>query len=334
MRRSFFGVSAVAALSALHPMAVEAAEEERTAAYTVIQSGATTVEVDQEVGDLLLIDAKADIRGVVRGHVFSVDSEVVVRSTAVVLKSMTINKGTLRVEMGAVLPQSIALADAHIIGPYGEVSPLDGQKVELGRAGTTLSVLATKLSTASVALMKSVLPFDRFTPEAGMSMKDLEAWDPGLGLELKKNDASPKEVTVGGITKLAFVSGNVKGAFQKGYKGARGTVLLTAVELKDAPTAKALWSEIERVAPEAKVALSLKTSLGDGSHWYFRNRGRHAMLWQRGPWFFAVETKLSSEDTTAFQERQFNDQVLSQLRTELAARKFERRATHASGVMK
>jgi hypothetical protein len=78
----------------------------------------------------------------------------------------------------------------------------------------------------------------------------------------------------------------------------------------------------------------LKTALGDGSHWYFRNRGRHVMLWQRGPWFFSVETKLSSEETTVNQERQFNDQVLSQLRTELAARKFERRATQASGVMK
>jgi hypothetical protein len=293
-----------------------------------------TLEVDQQVGDLLVIDGKVDLRGVVRGHVFAVDSEVVVRSTAVVLKSMTVNRGSLRVEMGAVLPQSITLAGVRVLGPDGPIVVKNGDTVDLGRAGTTVTVLGTKLSTASVTLMKSVLPFERFVPDDNMILDDMKPWDPGLGLELKKEAEKPKELLVGGITKLAFVSENVKGAFQRGYKGVRGTVLFTGVQLRDQVAARALWAEIERVAPEAKVSLSVKSGLGDGAHWYFRSKNRHCMLWQKGTWFFAVETKLAAQDASLYQERQFNEQVLSQLQAELAARKFEHRGTKVSGVMR
>jgi hypothetical protein len=247
---------------------------------------------------------------------------------------MTVNKGTLRVEMGAVLPPSIALADARVIGPHGAIAPKSGEKIDLGRAGTTVTLSQTKLSTASITLMKSVLPFERFIPGDSTAIQDLKPWGPGLGLELKKDEEEPKEVVVGGIAKLTFVSENVKGAFQRGYKGARGTVLLTGVQLKDGVAARALWAEIERVAPEAKVSLSLKSALGDGSHWYFRHKNRHCMLWQRGNWLFGVETKLASQETSLYQEKQFNEQVLTQLSTELAARKFEQGGTKVSGVMR
>lgn len=311
------------------------AAEDAQAPYTVIESGAKVIELDQQVGDLLLVDAEADLRGVVRGHVYAVDSEVVVRSTAVVLKSMTVLRGSLRVEMGAVLPESIALTDARIVGPNGgALAPRSGDRIQLGRAGTTISLSHTKLSTAAVRLMKSVLLFDRFSPSGDMTLGDLAAWDPGLGLALKKDLAHPKELVVGGVTRLSFVSTKVKGAFQRGYKGARGTVLISAIQLKDEEASRALWAEIERVVPESKVALSIRTALGDGAHWYFRHKRRYSMFWRQGPWFFAVETKLGPSQVTVDQEKQFSDQVLSRLRIELAARKFERRATHASGVMR
>jgi len=167
--------------------------------------------------------------------------------------------------------------------------------------------------------MKSVLPFERFAPSDGASIDQLTDWGPGLGLKKKMESIAPREMTIGGITKLSFVSGKVHGAMQHGYRGARGTVLFSVIELENVAAAKSLWAEVEKAGPTAKVSLSVKTALGGGAHWFYKKKGRYCMLWQQGPWFFAVETKLSSDEATLYQEKQFSDQVLSGLRAQLSA---------------
>lgn len=289
------------------------------APYLIVKGATRSVALEDELGDLLAVDARVDLSGVVRGHVFAIDSDIWVRSTAVVLQSMTIQRGTVRIEDGAVLPAAITLKDAKLIGPDGEVRAKHGDRVALGRAGTTIELEGTKLSTASVALMKSVLPFERFAPPEGTSIDQLTEWNPGLGLKTKMESIAPREMTIGGITKLSFVSGKARGAMQHGFRGARGTVVFSVIELENVASAKALWAEIERAGPPAKVTLSVKTALGGGAHWFFKKKGRYCMLWQQGSWFFALETKLSSDEASLYQEKQFSDQVLSGLRTQLSA---------------
>jgi hypothetical protein len=289
-----------------------------SAPYIVVKGATRTLQLEEEAGDLLVVDGKVDIAGVVRGHVFAIDSEVTVRSTAVVLQSIAVHRGSIHVEDGAVLPETITLKDAKLIGREGELRAKDGEKAAIGRAGTTIAIDGTVLSTASVALMKSVLPFERFSPDNGASIDQLVEWTPGLGLQKKMESVAPQQMTIGGITKLSFVSGKARGAMQNGFRGARGTVLFSVIELEDEAAAKALWAEVERAGSAAKVSLSVKTGLGGGAHWFFKKKGRYVMLWQQGTWFFAVETKLASDEATLYQEKQFTDQVLTGLRQDLS----------------
>jgi hypothetical protein len=279
-----------------------AAEPEGAPQYLRVLGGHASVGVDRAIGDLLAIDGHVEIAGVVRGHVYALDSEVIVRSTAVILQPMIINRGTLQIEDGAILPESIAVTEAKVTGS------------DEAKRATAIKISETKLSTAAVSLMKSMLPFDRFSPPEALGVEGLQSWGPGLGLELKKDVDRPHEMVIGGLVRLTFVSEKVKGAFQRGYKGARGTVLLSVVQLKDEEAAKSLWSQVERVAPSAKLSLSVRTSLGDGAHWFFRSKGRHALLWRHGAWFISVETKLSADDAKFQQEKQFMDQVLASLK--------------------
>lgn len=277
-----------------------------------------TIAIDEVVGDLVVVDGKVEIAGVVRGHVYAIGSEVAVRSSGIVLEPMTLAQGALHLEEGAVLPKSIHLMSARFFGPAGESVPPSG-RLSLAEGATEVLASRGELSAASLALMRSTIPFDRFTPPPDMDVAELRAWHPGLGLELKKFVEDPEELVVGGVTKLTFVSEKVSGAFQRGYRGARGTVLLTGVRLVDDQAAKSLWSEIERVRSRVNVSLSLKSELGPGAHWFYRHHGRYCMLWQSGRWFIAVETRLQQDEGGSIhQQQQFNEQVVAALRRTLA----------------
>lgn len=273
------------------------------------------IGVDEVVGDLLVVGGQVEVAGVVRGHAYAVDAQVLVRSTAVVPTSLTLIRGSLRIEPGAVLPETVELFGAELKGPPGEGLKKGGA---LNLEGAVVNLAATEPSTVSVALMKSVLPFSRFVPAPDRTITSLRAWDPGLGLAPARFSEDPKALTLGGVARLNFVSGRTQGAFQRGYKGARGSVLFSGIKA-DPTEARALYQELVRAFTQAKVSLSVKTALGDGAHWFFRSRGRYVMLWQRGPYVFAVETKLATPNATLFQERQFQDQVLSALSRSLGA---------------
>ncbi|MCK6549042.1 hypothetical protein L6R52_24565, partial [Myxococcota bacterium] len=118
------------------------AETETRAPYTVIHEGRASIGVDEEVGDLLVVGARAELAGVVRGHVYAVEAELVVRSTAVVLRSMTVVGGSVRIEDGAVLPEEIALADARLEDGRGQPIPQTSGPMRLGRSSTSLRVEA------------------------------------------------------------------------------------------------------------------------------------------------------------------------------------------------
>src|SRR5262245_46109249 len=163
--------------------------------------GKQTIDIDQVVGDLLVIDGRVEIAGVVRGHVYAIDSEVAVTSSGVVLRPITVARGALHLEEGAVLPKTIELVEAEFFGPAGEGVPKSGH-LSLDRGATEVTVSPAKLSDASIALMKSTLPFSRFTPRDGMDIGTLRDWHPELGLKLEKFVESPKELVVGGITRL------------------------------------------------------------------------------------------------------------------------------------
>lgn len=275
-----------------------------------------TIAIDEVVGDLVVVDGRVEIAGVVRGHVYAIDAEVAVRSSAVVLAPMTLVNGALHLEEGAVLPKSIDLMGARFFGPAGESMPPSG-RLSLDDGATAITA-SPEPSAASLALMKSTIPFERFVPAPDMDVAELRAWHPGLGLELKKFVEAPDELLVGGVTRLTFVSDKVSGAFQRGYRGARGTVLLTGVRLVDDQAAASLWSEIDRVRARVNVSLSLKSELGPGAHWFYRHRGRYCMLWQSGRWFLAVETRLHPDEGASIQQqKQLNEQVIAALRRSL-----------------
>jgi hypothetical protein len=297
---------------ALSLLAAGPVEAKPLAPYTVIQSKTATLGEDRQTGDLLVIDGRVEIRGVVRGYVFAVDSEVIVGPTAVLLKAVSLHGGAIQIADGAVLPGAIVLENAELEAAGVHVLKTQAT-TELNLGDTKISVQPSDLPKAKLDLMKLILPFDRFTPDVGARIEDLGAWSPGLGLELKR-EANPKEeLVVGGLARLMLESAHVKGSFQRGYRGPRGTVLLTAVQLDSELTARAFWREIANI-PESSVRFSVKTELGDGAHWFFRHKNRSCMLWQRGVWFLAAETRLGGEDASFGQERQFLMQVLSALR--------------------
>ncbi|MBK6685626.1 MAG: hypothetical protein IPG45_14245 [Deltaproteobacteria bacterium] len=303
------GLAFIAAALTATSSGAEAAPFRRLVAETA------QVGVEEVVGDLLIVGGKVELAGVARGHVYAIDAELFVRSTAVVPTSLTMIRGTLRLEAGAVLPESIDLVGAKLAGPSGEgLKP--GGAINLN--GAMVNLAPTEPSTVSVALMKSVLPFQRFAPGSDRKISSLRGWDPGLGLKAARFVEDPKELTLGGVARLNFVSGRTEGAFQRGYKGARGSVLFTGIKAAT-PDAQALYQELVKAFTQAKVSLSVKTALGDGAHWFFKSRGRYVMLWQSGPYVFAVETKLATPAATLFQERQFQDQVLGALSISLGA---------------
>src|SRR5687768_811557 len=150
-----------------------------------------TIDIDQVVGDLLVVDGRVEIAGVVRGHVYAIDSEVAVTSSGVVLRPITVARGALHLSEGAVLPKSIELVEAEFFGPAGESVPKGG-RLSLDRGATEVTVSNAKLSEASLSLMKSTLPFERFAPPNGMDIATLREWHPELGLKLEKFVESPK----------------------------------------------------------------------------------------------------------------------------------------------
>lgn len=307
------------ALGLLSSLALALTGAPPVAPYVVVRSATAAIALEEEAGDVLVIDGKLEIHGVVRGFVYAVDSEVIAKSSAVLLKPISLRGGALRIEEGAVLPGVIDLHSARLHRPHGAVlRPEPGRRSTLSLGPSVVNLRDEPLTGGKLALMKSALPFDRFVPGAESSLAGIAAWHPGLGLELKRNLTEPAELVVGGIARLTFVSGQVKGAFQRGYRGARGTVLLSGAELVDQEAASAFWKQLAAI-PEDRVGSSVRSALGDGGHWFFRHRDRICMLWQRGRWFFSVETRLGADDTSIGQEAQFSEQVLNALRTELFA---------------
>lgn len=281
-------------------------------------SGADVVVAEDEVvQDVVLIDGTARIAGVVRGHVYTVDSKVDLESTAIVMKSITLHRGSLQLNRGAVLPPTIDLHAAKLLGT--KRAPSVGKPLRVRNGATTIAQYETKLSTASATLMKSVLGFERFVPPKDVGVAELRSWHPKMGMAVVKASENADELVIGGIAKLRFVSDKIRGSFQRGYLGERGTVLVTGAQLVDAKTAAALWDHVQRVVPASKVTLSVKSALRDGAHWFFRNGERYCMLWQRGGWFFAVETRLSGEEASIYQQKQFSEQVLLTLGAQLDA---------------
>ena len=277
------------------------------------------IDVDRAVGDVVAVDSYVRVDGVVRGHVFAVDSEIVLKDRSVVLGSLTVNRGRLAIDQGAVLPETIYLNDAGFKGPGGESIDF-GQTLALGNGKTRVTLDKTVVSTVSVALLKRLLPFDRFVPGPQHTVASLRDWHPALELELRRVTEGPTEVTVGGIARLTFVSGKVRGVFQRGYRGDRGTVLVTAVQLQDEPSAAALWSQIESAGQRSNLSLSVKTGLGDGAHWFFKRRNRYCMMWQRAHWLIAVETRLADRGADLYQQTQFTEQVLRSMEQQLTQR--------------
>jgi hypothetical protein len=59
----------------------------QTPTHVVAQGRDTSVGPDQAVGDVLVIDGRLELAGVVRGYLYAVSSTVVLRSSAVLLSA-------------------------------------------------------------------------------------------------------------------------------------------------------------------------------------------------------------------------------------------------------
>ena len=277
---------------------------------------AITVDADRVVQDVLVVDGSVTVHGVVRGHIYAIDGEVLLEALAVVLKSIMVTRGALTIRPGAVLPPTIELTGARLSGPNGETAD---PRVTRSLAGGATQVVINQdsLNPSRVALMKSALAFERFVPRDAAAARRSHTLD--LGMTLVRSLNNPKTMTLGGIAKLTFVSSKVVTSHQRGYSGPRGDALVSVIHLRDPQAGEDLWRHVQSVGPEVGVTLSVRSSLGDGHHWFFRRRDRFCTLWQRGEWLLAVETRLAADGATAEQNKQFNDQVLLALERSLGS---------------
>ncbi len=283
----------------------------------VFQGAPGRVELADQVNDVLVVEGKVEIEGVVRGFVVAVDAEIIVRSSAVLLRPIRLVGGHLELERGAVLPASIELFGARLTRPdQSTVAAPPNGRVELSIGQTQVSLSASELDAAQHALMKAVLPFDRFVPKNTAGIEAVAQLDPGLGMLLERSVPAPRELVIGSVFKLSFISDKVVAARQSGWAGPRGRALLAAVELKDPESAVALWDAVAAI-PESKVRHSVRTRLGQGAHWFFTHDDRAVLLWTRDRWFFALETRLDADPVTLAQQTQFSFQVGDALRRSL-----------------
>ena len=277
------------------------------------------IDVDQQVRDVLVVDGGLEVRGLVRGHLFALGSEVVVRSSAVILGSATAVGGSFRLEDGAVLPANVSLRDCDFRGPRGQTLEAGGS-MKVAAGSTTVTMGSTSSSTTSDALTRAVLPFERYVPSATVAVQALDVWSPGLGLTLADKPDDSKGLVIGGRVQLRPVTDRVRGTLQKRFRGLRGQVLLTAVKLDSVASAEELWAQIIATPFEEKARISIKSGLLDGNHWFFRSGGHYTMAWQRGPWLLAVETRLGHRGATILQQQQFNRQILESFRQSMPGR--------------
>lgn len=298
------------------------------------------IAVDDEVEDALVVEGRLEVRGVVRGHLYAFDSDVFLRSTAVVLGSVTAIGGAIHLQEGAVLPASVDLEGAEYFGPNSGALR-SGGSIRVASGATAVRLRPVSSSTLTSALMRAVLPFDRFAPPADLPVSALEGWSLGLGLEptrptedteaARSDGASrPEEsLVIGGIIRLRVVSDRVQGTLQRGFRGVRGDARVTAIRLSSPKSADELFHRIASTPLEGRPRVSIKSGLGEGQHWFFRSRGRYTMVWQKGPWLLAVESRLAGptratdSEATIPQQQLFNQQVLESLRARMPRRDLQ-----------
>lgn len=286
---SGFTLLATLAVGLLGPR--EAAAE---APFVRIVSESATIAADRAVADLLVVDGRLRLDGVVRGHLYTVGADVALGPDAIVLGEVDVVGGRLAVADGAQLPPNVRLVGVEAPEALGAVAPA--------------------LSAPALAHLKATLTFDRFAPGPKASVKDLRAWHPARDLEVKRFVESPEKLVVGGVTRLSFTSDEVQGSFQRGYRGARGSVMLTGIHFASAEGADRLFHQIHALEDRLAVERSVASTLGAGAHWAYRKKGRTVMLWQRGAWFFSVETLASTPED----ERALMTDVLLGLRRGLS----------------
>ncbi|MEO1483916.1 MAG: hypothetical protein AAFU77_17535 [Myxococcota bacterium] len=265
------------------------------------------------VRDVVLVDGRVDVSGMVEGHLYALDSDVFVRNSAGVVKSLTVFGGSLHLEANAVLPERIDLWNADYYGPkQSQLAP--GRSIQLA-SGTEIQRLPDGAIVPSThQLTKSVLGFDRPAPADDDPLDAVFEWSPGLGLERVNQNSELASLDIGGLLRLRFVSDRIVGAVQQDVKGPRGAARLTAVKLASAESAAEFWQSIAAVKPPSKLKASVKSDLGDGAHWFFVHRDRSTTVWQRGGWVLALESTLFAEGSSVLQHHQFNRQLLASLR--------------------
>ncbi|MEO0812042.1 MAG: hypothetical protein AAFY60_04200, partial [Myxococcota bacterium] len=227
-------------------------------------------------------------------------------------KSLTVFGGSLHLEEGAVLPNNIDVWDIDFYGPEGQSLP-PGSKLALSSGSTVSSLPANGIAADTHALTKSVLRFRRSVPPPGQSLKNVSGWTPGMGLASVGGSDELATVEIGGLLRLKFVSERIVGALQRGFKGPRGAARLTVIELDSSDSAQAFWGQIAKADPRGQVSATVKSSLGDGAHWFFLHRNRSTTAWQRGRWVIAVESTLFADSASNLQHQRFNRQLVSSL---------------------
>lgn len=270
------------------------------------------VSESERLADVLVIDGRVDVRGMVEGHLYALDCDVFVRRDAAVLRSLTVFGGSLHLEAGAVLPERIDVWNVDFYGPHGgALRP--GGTLTLSN-GTVVTALASETIAAEThELTKAVLRFERTIPPDDASLAGVGRWEPGLGLRSVGGSSEVNALEVGGLLRLRFVSDRVVGALQRGFRGSRGAARLTAIALDSPESADGFWEQIAKADARGQVAATVKSELGDGAHWFFLRRGRATTIWQRGRWVLAMESTLFIDEASKLQHHQFNRQLISSL---------------------
>jgi len=263
---------------------------------SAMKRGDLVIGPGKALNDVVVADGNLVVNGRVRGSVFVVNGDAMINPGAAVEGNLTVLAGGLWVSRGASVS--------------GEINVFSGEAhIEEGAAvGSEVRALAevSSLTPEKLSLISRYILFNRKTPPDSFALSGLSQLDLGpLRLRVGEDrDAISLSLYELGRTRLDLEQ--IGGARERVYRGHDIRVRVCVIRFKTPAAADAFWEGL-RDDYEEKTKYSVHNSLGDGAHWYFRNRGASYCLWYKDRTFQAVMVRHDDDDPERDEWEQVED---------------------------
>ena len=162
--------------------------------------------------------------------------------------------------------------------------------VEAGaRVGSEVRALeeVSSLTPEKLAVISRYILFSRKSPPDSLALADLAGLD-FSDLRLRKaGESSMVQLSLFELGRAPLNLDEIEDSMEVTWRGHDIRARVCAVRFKSAESAEKFWDSL-RGGYEEKTDQSVHNSLGDGAHWYFRNRGASYCLWYRDRTLSAV----------------------------------------------